>query len=111
MFSNFTPDEILEAPVFDCLFEYLFSNSSAELENSDSTSFCASAIDFFSTVAVDTWHVIRGRCFLEKLSEFVKDFVDENGVKRGCKVLKNEERRLVVVVVTSMFRCRETERK
>lgn len=104
MFSNFTPDEILEAPVFDCLFEYfLFSNSSAELENSDSTSLCALAIDFFSTVAADTWHVIRGRCFFVKLSEFVKDFADANGVKRGCKVLKKEERRLVVVVVTSMF--------
>ncbi|KAK9174805.1 hypothetical protein WN944_026809 [Citrus x changshan-huyou] len=35
-------------------------------------------------------------------TEFVKDFSDENGVKRGCKVLKKEERRLVVVV-TSMF--------
>lgn len=104
MFSNFTPDEIVEAPVFDCLFEYfLFSNSSAELENSDSTLLCASAIDFFSTVAADTWHVIRGRCFLVKLSELVKDLADENGVKRGCKVLKKEERRLVAVVVTSMF--------
>jgi hypothetical protein len=53
MFSSLIPEDIPEAPPFDCLFERFLSNSTSELlENNDSMSVLESAPDV-STVAVD----------------------------------------------------------
>lgn len=51
-----------EAPVFDCLFDFLWLKSSTEvLENNDSMSFSAvDSADDGSTAIADTWDVILG---------------------------------------------------
>lgn len=104
MFSNFTPDEMLDAPAFDCLLRrFLGSNSSAvEFENNDSMSLWSNDVSTVVAGADDAWHAILGLCFLVKFSELDKDFGDENRVRRGLKVVKKEERRRWRLVVMFM---------